>query len=419
MATIIEMPKLSDTMAVGTLVSWLREEGDRVEPGDLIAEIETDKATMELENFDEGFLLVRYVEEGDEVEIGAAICAIGEEGEEPPTPPTAPNAASKAEETPEVSEGGERTTESVNRDSPSRDRVKISPLARRIAQEQNVAFELLQGSGPRGRIVKADVLKAIEEGKGPTNLPPSESTEPTATGSTREGETIPVSSIRSTIAQRLLESKTQIPHFYLDIEIDAEPVMKLRKILNQKSEDPKDAQSGIRLTLNDFVLKACATGLPHFPPMNASWQGASIRQHGPVHLAFAVAIDEGLVTPVIRNADRKSLNGISREVKELANKARNRKLTPDEMSGSTFTVSNLGMFGISNFFGIINPPNSAILSVSAILKKPCVNEEGAIAVGHRMMIGMSGDHRVVDGAVGAQFLAHLRSLLENPALIFI
>lgn len=414
MATIIDMPKLSDTMTVGTLVKWLKNEGDPVAPGDMLAEVETDKATMELENFDEGILLKQYVKVGEQVPIGAPIAAVGKKGEAAPeaplsNPKKAPKAETKNEDlkilnlepiAPPPPPSAEPTI--------SNERIKASPLARKIAASHGISLQGLRGTGPGGRIVKLDVLSAAEKGPTPSTTLSGKS----LGGLIAKNEAIPISNMRRTIATHLVQSKTQIPHFYLDIEVNSEPFMNLRALLNKNG-------NGTKLTVNDFVLKASVEALRRVPRVNCSWQQDTIQQHGSIHLAFGVAIEHGLVTPVIRDAHAKSLHQISADAKILAEKARNKKLSPNEMTGHTFTVTNLGMFDINSFFGIINPPNAGILSVGATVKKPVVDPHGNITVGYRMNIGFSGDHRVVDGVTGAEFLAALKEILENPALMFI
>lgn len=406
MATIIDMPKLSDTMTVGTLVNWLKKEGDAVSPGDMLAEVETDKATMELENFDEGILLKQYVKVGEQVPIGAPIAAVGKKGEIAPEAPVSQTkkASESSKKTEETKIVDLNPTEAFNLNN---ERIKASPLARKIAASQELSLQGLLGTGPGGRIVKADILSAIEKG--------SSTQEPSMNygGAIAKDEKIPVSNMRRTIAAHLVQSKTHIPHFYLDIEIDASPLIDLRAALN------KSANELIKLTVNDFILKASTEALRRVPRVNCSWNGDTIQQYGAVNLAFGVAIDDGLVTPVIRNAHTKSLRQISVEAKALVEKARNKKLSPNEMSSHTFTVTNLGMFGINSFFGIINPPDAGILSVGATIKKPIVDMHGNITIGHRMNIGFSGDHRVVDGATGAAFLAALKEIIETPALMFV
>lgn len=435
MANIIEMPKLSDTMTTGTVVNWLKKEGDVVKSGDILAEIETDKATQELETFDEGTILKIYVKAGGKTPCGQPLCAIGEAGEEAPevkAPADAPESPGKPTEPPQ---DGSDATEGIQKDAPEEAqkpqpesptepktdpiptppveiststsrRVSVSPLARKVAEEKGIPLNTIQGSGPGGRIVKTDVLAAADSGvKG---IP--------AAAIPLEEKLTPVSSIREVIARRLLESKTQVPHFYLEKEVDAGPLLKTRVALNDRF---KNLGQAINLTLNDYILKASVEALRVVPAMNASWEGENIHQHGAVHLSFGVALKDGLVTPVIHDAEKKDLVTISREARELIDKARSKKLSPEEMSGSTFTVTNLGMFGINSFYGIINPPNAGILSVGGTFKKPIVDDNDNIVVGHRMSVGISGDHRVVDGAVGALFLKALADNLENPALMLV
>jgi pyruvate dehydrogenase E2 component (dihydrolipoamide acetyltransferase) len=451
MAEIIEMPKLSDTMTSGTLVKWLKKEGDTVTNGDKLAEVETDKATMELENFEDGVLLRHYVGEGEEVEIGRPVCAIGEEGEEAPDPTGDGGGAPESPEGGEAANGDEASSaaeptpesplapaEPTAEPAASTGRRKVSPLARKLAEEHGIDLARLTGSGTNGRIVKADVEKAVEEG-----LPAAPATEPapaTAGSTTPAEESVreigpapapaptplpqlesreePVSNMRATIARRLLESKTSIPHYYLEIEVDMGPLLDLRQSINTGLADLPPEQGGAKFTVNHFFLKACAEAIRRAPAINSTWAGDKVLRHGEVHLAFAVAVDEGLVTPVIRNADRKGLRQIGAEANELTEKARQKKLTPAEMSDSTFTLTNLGMFGITSFFGIINPPNAAILSIGATVEKPVV-VDGALAVGRRTTLGLSADHRVVDGAVGASFLQALRTVLESPSVLLV
>lgn len=419
MATIIDMPKLSDTMTVGTLAAWLKNEGDAVTSGDILAEVETDKATMELENFEEGILLKQYVKVGEQVPIGAPIAAIGKKGE---VAPEAPLAGAKKTQKPTVEaiekSGAFLEAEPASSAQPPAhaERVKSSPLARKIAASAGLSLQGLRGTGPGGRIVKVDVLAATEKesaGKAPSAPIVSYGT------LIAKDETIPVSNMRRAIAAYLVQSKTQIPHFYLDIEVDAVPLMELRAALNKNLGELPPEKGGLKLTVNDFILKATAEALRRVPKVNASWKEDAIQQHGSVNLAFGVAIDDGLVTPVIRDAQAKNLRQVSSEAKALVEKARKKKLTPDEMKGHTFTVTNLGMYGINSFFGIINPPNAGILSVGATIKTPVVDSHGNIVVGHRMNIGFSGDHRVVDGATGATFLAALKEIIETPALMFV
>ena len=440
MATLIEMPKLSDTMTVGTLVNWLKKEGDPVANGDMIAEVETDKATMEVECFEDGVLIKQYCKEGEEVPVGGAIAAIGEAGEAAPAVEAAAENTSSEASTPEPAqpETTSAPTEPVveapisapaeavsTASSTSGDRVKASPLARKIAESKGIDLSQIKGSGPNGRIVKAD-LEAIKEAVS-NSLQASEAKAPASTSQataiesipTLEALDIPVSNMRKSIAGALVASKTQAPHFYLQIEVDGAPLANLRKELNQRLADLPKEHGGIKFSVNDLTLKASAEAIKRVPAINRSWEGNTIKQHPNVDLAFGVAIDDGLVTPVIRAAENKSLRQVSNEAKSLIKKAREKKLAPNEMSGSTFTVTNLGMFGISDFYGIINPNNAAILSIGATIKRPIVNDKDEIVIGQTMKIGLSGDHRVIDGAVGAQYLLALKEILETPSLMLV
>lgn len=434
MATIIDMPKLSDTMSVGTLVNWLKNEGDLIEPGDLIAEVETDKATMELEAFDEGILLKQVAAAGDQIPIGGAVAVIGEKDETvdldalgvgvaapveeaPSEEPAAAEKAAPTEAKPEATAAPE-----VKAPISSDGRIKASPLARKLAEKKGIDLSTVQGTGPGGRIVKADVesatgssaASAATSSAAPINIPVS-----SAGSAIAEDAKLPLNNIRTIIAQRLLESKTQVPHFYLETEVDVAPLMQLRKDLNEHLGQLPPEQGGIKLTVTDFILKATSEALRRVPQVNASWGGDHIQQHGAVHMGVAVAVEDGLVVPVIRDSHAKGVRQISAELKELAGKAKSKKLSPNEMSGSTFTVSSLGMFPINGFFGIINQPNAGILSVGTAVKQPVVDANDNIVVGHRMTIGASFDHRVVDGAVGAMFLKALKEILETPALILL
>jgi pyruvate dehydrogenase E2 component (dihydrolipoamide acetyltransferase) len=432
MPTTIEMPKLSDTMTEGTLLRWIKKVGDPVEVGDVIAEVETDKATMEMEAFDEGTLAEVYVEEGQTVQVGQKLAILTGEGEEAPKPPSEskkvgagkkekePTAESAAAEKKPLNKepvrpAAELTPESPQQSAPSAGtsqiRSKASPLARKVAAELGVELQQVSGSGPGGRIVRSDVLSAVKtEQKGPERAKTAPTPETLKTD-----QRISLSGMRRTIANRLLEAKTTIPHFYLQAEIDAQPLISLRQQINNAAE----AAGLPKITVNDFILKATAVAAAHVPQANAAFAGDSIIQYADVQLACAVAIDEGLVTPVIREAQRKSLSQISSEIKDLAARARSKKLKPEEYQGGTITVSNLGGYGVEQFFAIINPPQSVIVSVGAIVAKPVVDAQGQIVAGHRIALGLSCDHRVVDGAIGAQLLAELKRLLEIPALMLI
>ena len=429
MATLIDMPKLSDTMTVGTLVKWLKNEGDTVASGDMIAEVETDKATMEVECFDDGVLIKQYCGVGDEVPVGGAIAAIGEKGEEAPTVDSAPAAEAPKETAPAAPEPkvaepapaapvAEPTPAPAAPTASSGDRIKSSPLAKKIAADKGIDLSTIQGSGPGGRIVKADVENAKPGAATPAAAQPA-SPEPVERAATLEALDLPVSNMRKSIAKALVASKTQAPHFYLQIEVNGAPLAKLRAELNAKLADLPTEHGGTTFTVNDLTLKAAAEAVRRVPAINRSWEGDTIKQHANVHLAFGVAIDDGLVTPVIRAAETKGLREIGAEAKVLIKKARDKKLAPNEMSGSTLTVTNLGMFGISDFYGIINPNNAAILSIGATIKKPVVNENDEIVVGQVMKIGLSGDHRTIDGAVGAQYLQALKEILETPAVMLV
>ncbi len=426
MATIIDMPKLSDTMTTGTLVRWLKKEGDSVSNGDMIAEIETDKATMEVECFEDGILLKSYCNEGDEVAVGDPIAAVGEAGEEAPDAKGSAASDAKAEATQKDGKANEPATKSESEPSSSSEtsetsnsegkRIKVSPLAKKIAKDKGIDLTTIKGSGPGGRIVKDDVLHAKPSQPAATQDTQQTQTLPPATLETME---MPVTNMRKSIGKALVASKTQAPHFYLQMEVNGAPLAKLRAELNAKLADLPPEQGGIKFSVNDLTLKAAAMAVLRVPAINRSWEGDTIKQHGNVHLAFGVAIDDGLVTPVIRAAETKGLRTISAEAKVLIKKARDKKLTPDEMSGSTLTVTNLGMFGISDFYGIINPNNAAILSIGATIKKPIVNERDEIVIGQTMKVGLSGDHRTIDGAVGAQYLQALKEILETPALMMV
>ena len=436
MATLIDMPKLSDTMTVGTLVKWLKNEGDPVSNGDMIAEVETDKATMEVECFDEGVLIKQYCEVGDEVLVGGPIAAIGEAGE------SAPEASTAASTTEEEAPKGEvkdpviseklvspseapaeklepEATKAAVPTAANGERVKASPLAKKIATEKGIDLSTIRGSGPNGRIVKVDVESEAPNAVISGGTSASTTTTTTTSVATLEELTIPVSNMRKSIGKALVASKTQAPHFYLQIEVNGAPLASLRQELNAKLALQSPEQGGAKFSVNDLTLKAAAEAVRRVPAINRSWEGETIQQHPNVHLAFGVAIDDGLVTPVIRAAENKGLREISAEAKVLIKKARAKKLTPDEMTGSTLTVTNLGMFGISDFYGIINPNNAAILSIGATIKKPIVNEKDEIVVGQIMKIGLSGDHRTIDGAVGAQYLQVLKEILETPALMLV
>ncbi len=413
MAIVIDMPKLSDTMSEGVIAKWNVKEGDVVKTGDIIAEVETDKATMDVEVFDGGTILKIIAKEGEAVPLGGLMAIIGKPGEDISAllggasvggDSIAPKAA-----TPESAPKDEFKDPIVGDiDSKGDSRVKASPLAKSIAAASGVDLSKVQGSGPNGRIIKKDLDAAnvgVEQRVDPKSATPSTPTPPAAADvDTR------ISQMRKTIAKRLSESKFTNPHFYETIDIDMKQAIAVREALN--------ASGDVKISFNDLVVKASALALCKHPAVNSSWLGDIIRQYGSVHVAVAVAIEDGLVTPVIRNTDHKGLAQISAETKDLAKRARDRKLEPKDWEGSTFTISNLGMFGIEEFTAIINPPNACILAVGAIRDVPVV-ENGAVVPGKRMKVTLSSDHRVVDGAVAAQFLNTLRGYLENPATMLL
>jgi pyruvate dehydrogenase E2 component (dihydrolipoamide acetyltransferase) len=415
MAKYIEMPKLADTMTEGTLLKWRVKEGDKIATGDVLAEIETDKATMEMESFDDGVIHKLLIGAGEKVPCGTPIALVRGKNEAPPADGSLPAVAAKPVAKPAATSTGGGTatlapaTTSRAATSTSGARLKASPLARKIAAAKSVNLATVGGSGPGGRIIARDVESAASR---PAAGGPAVAAVPAMPAS--PGDTvIPLGSMRRVIAERLLASKTHLPHFYLTIEVDAAPLMKLRAEANTAAE----ASGGQKLTVNDFVLKAVVSAAQKVPAVNASFAGDSIIQYASVNLSVAVAVEEGLVTPVIRDAQKKSLREISVAVKDLASRARNKKLKPDEYAGGTITVSNLGAYGIEQFCAIINPPQALILAVGTIVKKPVVGPGDQIVAGQRMAVTLSADHRVVDGAVGATYLAELKKLLESPALM--
>jgi pyruvate dehydrogenase E2 component (dihydrolipoamide acetyltransferase) len=422
MANIIEMPKLSDTMTVGTLAKWLKKEGDVVKAGDMLAEVETDKATMELECFFDGTILKIYAPGGSQVALGAPLCAIGKPGEAAPAPapkaPAAPAAASPAPApAPAPAAVAAPAPAAVVAPAPTpapapvaAGRIKATPLARKVAAAKGIDLARVQGSGPGGRIRRADVLAAAAA---PAPAAARAAASVLAKGPIQEERAVAVSNMRGAIARRLLESKTQLPHFYVEIEIDAAPLTTLREQLNAALE-----AEGVKLSVNDFILKASAEALRRVPQVNASWEGNQIRYFAAAHVSFAVAIEDGLITPVVRDAHLKSLFAISTEAKALGKRAKEKKLAPAEFTGGTFCVSNLGMMGIPRFSAIINPPNAAILAVGTVVRKPVVRGD-RIEIGQTLTVTLSCDHRVVDGAVGAQYLNALKTLLESPALLLL
>lgn len=425
MAEVVKMPRLSDTMEEGTVAKWHKSVGDAVEEGDLLAEIETDKATMDFEAFQEGTLLHIGVEEGDTAPVESILAILGEEGEdiskllegngeedkkgedqeaeeeesekedeekESTDDSASDDEDSKKEETPSPEKSEEKPARAGVRED---GKIMASPLARKLADEKDIDLSDVKGTGEGGRIVKRD----IDEYK------PSRKAAPAADAPAEDYETVKLSQMRKTIARRLAESKFSAPHFYLTLDIDMSEATKAREAINQMGDD--------KVSFNDLVIKAAAVALRKHPKVNSSWHEDHIRKHNVVNIGVAVAVEEGLLVPVVHRADTKGLSQINAEVKEAAAKARDKKLQPEEMEGNTFTVSNLGMFGIEEFTAIINPPESCIMAVGAIKEVPVVRD-GAIVPGKVMRVTMSCDHRVVDGATGAAFLQTFKDCLESP-----
>src|SRR2546430_242944 len=449
----IQMPKLSDTMTEGTLVAWKKKKGDQVSAGEVLAEIETDKATMEWESPEDGTLAEIYVQEGGKVNVGDKIAFIGGEGEEEPKKaeeaeqpaekkeeekpeeikakekeqkkPEAEAKEPKAEEKEEKKAAAPRaekklpakTAEAATKiEKGEETRVKASPVAGRVAAELGVDLSSVKGTGPEGRVTETDVRAAAKAvaavgDRGRVKAPEV----PAPSIKAGESARINLSGMRKIIAQRLVESLGPVPHFYLNIDIDAGPLMAAREELKSAGEGAEAS----KITVNDFVLKAAVQAAVKVPRVNASFDGDAIVQYADIDLGIAVAIEDGLLTPVIRTAQDRSLREISEIVKDLAHRARNKRMKPEEFQGGTFTVSNLGGMGIDSFSAVINPPQGFILAIGRITKTPVIDDGDQIIVGHRMSITMSCDHRVVDGALGAAYLKELRHLLENPTLLLV
>jgi pyruvate dehydrogenase E2 component (dihydrolipoamide acetyltransferase) len=441
----IQMPKLSDTMTEGTLVAWKKKKGDQVSAGEVLAEIETDKATMEWESPEDGTVTEIYVEEGGKVNVGDKIAFIGGEGEEAPKEEEKGKEKEEKEEKPKAKEEEKKEEKPKKAEPPKEEkpkaeekeekkaappkaekkaesekpvpkvekaeeaRVKASPVARRIAAELGVDLSSVKGTGPEGRVTETDVRAAAK------SKPAAPGAKVPAAVKAGESARIQLSGMRRIIAQRLVESLGPVPHFYLDIDVDAAPLMEAREELKSAGEDADAA----KITVNDFVLKAAVQAAVKVPRVNASFEGDAIVQYADIDLGIAVAIEDGLLTPVIRAAQNKSLREISELAKDLAHRARNKRMKPEEFQGGTFTVSNLGGMGIDSFSAVINPPQGFILAVGRITKVPVVDDCDQITVGHRMSLTMSCDHRVIDGALGAEYLKELRHLLENPALLLV
>lgn len=425
MPTEILMPALSPTMEEGTLAKWLVKEGDKVSSGDLLAEIETDKATMEFEAVDEGIVGKLLIAEGSEgVAVNTPIAVLLDDGEsaddiQSGSAPAPSAAAAPAPEAPAPTVATPVAPAPAAPVAATGDRVFASPLARRIAADKGIDLTSLKGTGPHGRIVKADVEGAAPEAAAaPATEAPKAAVAP-AQGlgadivarmyEDREYEEIALDGMRKTIAARLTEAKQSIPHFYLRRDIQLDALLKFRSTLNKEL-----AARDVKLSVNDFIIKACALALQQVPTANAVWAGDRVFQLKPSDVAVAVAIEGGLFTPVLRDSDSKSLSALSAEMKDLASRARERKLAPHEYQGGSFAISNLGMFGIDNFDAVINPPHAAILAVGAGVKKPVVNAEGDLDVATVMSVTLSVDHRVIDGALGAELLTAIKNNLENP-----
>ena len=429
MATKVHMEALSPTMEEGQVVKWLKSEGDGVTSGEIIAEIETDKATMELTARGDGVLRAILVGEGGTAPVGDVIALIGAVDEDISELQAASLAASggngvgagegEGGGAPSDAELAARTDVAAGEapasgsDSAIDRRIKASPLARRLATESGVELSRMSGSGPAGRIVKRDIEAGIAAGTAaPISTAPT-STLPVLVPSGAEFEDVPLSQMRKTIARRLTESIGPVPHFFLTIEVDMGRAMDARRTINAMLE-----REGRKISLNDLIIRATAAALKRHPACNAHWLGDSIRLFNRVHIGVAVAVEDGLITPVIRDADLKGVAHIGAEVRELAGRAREKKLQPDEYTGATFSISNLGMFGIHEFTAVINPPEAGILAVGGVEEVP-VAEAGQVVVRNRMKITMSCDHRVIDGALGAAFLATLKGMLEEPTAILV
>ena len=411
MAEVVNMPRLSDTMTEGVVAKWHKKIGDQVSEGDLIAEIETDKATMEFESFQEGYLLHIGVEEGGKAPVDSILAILGEEGEDISEllkagisdEPEKEQSVNKEEQKVVVEstapvEVVQKPVEVTNVESTpitkheSNDSTIASPLAKKLASERNINLSLVKGSGDNGRIIKRDI-----DNYNGSNLRPS----------VERHTEIEVSQMRKVIAQRLGESKFSAPHFYLTAEINMDKTIEARQAINQLSP--------VKISFNDMIVKACAMALEQNPQVNSSWLGDKIRTNEHIHIGVAMAVEEGLLVPVVRFANNKRLSEISSQIKEYSAKAKAKKLQPEDWAGNTFTISNLGMFDIEAFTAIINPPDACILAVGSIVKKPIV-KDGKIVIGNTLKVTLSCDHRVVDGVVGAKFLGVLKSYLENPVL---
>ena len=408
-AKIIKMPKLSDTMQEGVVASWSKNVGDKVESGEILAEIETDKATMEFESFEDGTVLYQGVKEGESAPVDAILAIIGEKGADYEKLIQAfqqngnSNEAETLKETESAPPVEKKAEQKLEHSAPENTggRIKISPLALRLAKEKNIDVSTVSGTGDGGRIIKRDIENYQAPQSKPANL------NQIAAG-TESYEEVQISQMRKTIAKRLGESKFTAPHFYLTIDIDMTKAIEARIAINELPDT--------KISFNDLVIKAAAAALKKHPQVNSEWHTDKIRINNHVHIGVAVAVEDGLVVQVVKHADQKQLSSISAEVKDYATRARNKKLQLDEMEGSTFSISNLGMFGIEEFTAIINPPNACIMAIGAIRQEPVV-KDGEIAIGNRMKVTMSCDHRLVDGATGSEFLQSFKTYLQNPVTI--
>ncbi len=421
MAEVMEMLALSPTMEEGVLAEWLKDEGDSVEEGEVLAEVETDKATMEMESFFSGVVLKLLAQDGATVKVGDPLVIIGEEGEdiselveELQSGAAAPSESAAKEE--KAPEGGEETEQAAEAEGAPASRaadggrIKASPLARRIAEDKGLNLRDISGSGPGGRIIKRDVEAAEKPAR---RAPAAE-----LVGSDVSfvpGETTRLSQMRKTIARRLVEVWQSTPHFYLTRQVDMASMMERRKEINDQLAA---AEAGLKISVNDLIVKAAAMALADYPKMNVAFTPDGLYHFDEVNIGVAVAVEEGLITPTVRNAHDKSLGTIAREIRELAGRAREGRLTPEEYSAHTFSISKLGMYDIDEFLAVINPPDAAILACGSVQQIPVV-EDGELTVGTRMKISLACDHRAVDGAVGAEFLQVLVRYLENPMLLFV
>jgi pyruvate dehydrogenase E2 component (dihydrolipoamide acetyltransferase) len=403
------MPKLSDTMTEGVILKWVKKEGEKVKQGETLVEIESDKADMELEAYDSGILRKIITPEGSSAAIGAPIAIIAEANEDIGALLNDVSPGAEKQQKTNIQSGKSEVTETLSQSIAPLSQVetdghiKASPIAKRLAKENKVELHSISGSGPQGRIIKQDVESYV---KGKKSFS-SRAEAPIISGGHRDVELSP---IRKTIALRMQESKQKVPHFYVTIEIDMEALIAFRQQLNTTSDS--------KISFTDILVKAAASALMKHPNINASYQGNTMRQYGEAHIAVAVALDDGLVTPVLRNCEQKSIPHISSELHDLAERARNRKLKPEEYQGGTFTISNLGMFGVEDFVAIVNPPEGAILAVGAILEKPVVRKE-RVVIGHTMKVTLSCDHRIIDGVLAARFLQDFKILMENPVALLL